>query len=87
MKIGAVSKKDLLIFLNGHTQANILIEEERSKRLPQLSIKESLLEYEALCEFWESSLAKETSEDFEKQKISFLVKRRELLNRVRGYKK
>lgn len=87
MKREHVRKKDLLDFLKGHILANKLIEEEREKRISQLSIRESLREYKDLCEFWESASSKEVSEDFEKHKISFLIKRRELLNSASGIKK
>lgn len=84
MKRVHVCKKDLLNFIRGHTEANKLIEKEKEERLSHLSKEESLREYNALCEFWEVSSFKELSEDFEKQKILFLIKRRGLLNRAGG---
>ncbi len=87
MKREHVSKKDLLNFVKGHILANKLIEEEREKRISQLGISESLREYKDLCKFWENVTSKEVSEDFERQKISFLIKRRELLNSASGIKK
>ena len=82
-----VRKNDLLNFLTGQTQANKFIEKEREKRLSHLSEEESFREYITLCEFWEGISSKELPEGFEKQKISSLIKRRELLDKAGGIKR
>lgn len=86
MKKAHVRREDLLNFLRGHSHANKLIEKEKGKRLFHLSEEESLREYAALCEFWERS-SEELPENFEKQKILFLINRRKLLNRAGGIKR
>lgn len=87
MKRGHVRRTDLMNFIKGHMRTNELIDDERKKRLSRLSVKESLREYEDLCEFWEKTSFKEASEDLDRQRISFLIKRRELLNRAGSVKK
>ena len=48
----AVRKEDLLRFLQGHVAAARVIEAEQARRLPDLTARESLAEYEDLCQVW-----------------------------------
>jgi hypothetical protein len=77
-----VKKKDLSPFLEGHRKAEKLIKAEKKKRLSQLTNKDSIREYDYLCKAWEANTNKEGIESLEKQKISFLLKRRRLFDKA-----
>jgi hypothetical protein len=82
-----IKRKDLLRFLEGHQNANVLIKAEKRKRILQLTDQDSLSEYDSLCKVWESDPIKEGIEKLEEQRISFLLKRRTLLNKAGGFGK
>ena len=80
-----VEKADLLRFLEGYRKANGLIREERRQRLSQLTLDESRHEYDALCAIWEANPKKEGMGPLDRQRLSFLIKRRERLDAVSGF--
>lgn len=82
-----VKKADLLRFIEGYRKANSLIREERRQRLFQLTSDESRLEYDAICAIWEANPKKEGMEALDRQRLSFLIERRERLNTVSGFMK
>lgn len=75
-------KSSLLNLLKGYKKANELIMQERKFRLAQLTGKDSLPEYDALCKMWEANPIKENFGRLEKQRISFLLNRRRLFNKL-----
>ncbi len=81
-----ISKEILITFLDGQRIAGNLIKKEKKSRLPKLTPEDSLREYAALCDIWESALNKEGIERLEEQKVQFLIRRREQLNRIGGLK-
>ncbi len=87
MEKAGVKKDDILKYLHGHSIADRLIKKDKAKRLMQLSEEDSFREYNAICDMWEQLSGKEASEELEKQRMSFLVKRRELFNKVGSIKK
>lgn len=76
----------LLNFLKGHKKVNELIFREKRKRVTQLSEKNALYEYDNLCKLWEVNFKEGNLGKLEEQKILFLTKRRQLLNRIGGLK-
>ncbi|MFQ6079665.1 MAG: hypothetical protein ACE5NJ_11105 [Thermodesulfobacteriota bacterium] len=80
-----VEKADLLRFIEGYRKAEGLIREERRQRLFQLTSDESRLEYDALCAIWEATPKKEGMEALDRQRLSFLIERRERLDAVSGF--
>lgn len=86
-RIAMAMQKDVVLgFLEGHRRANEVIRAERKKRLSQLTVEDSLREYDALCKIWEANPNKEGLGLLEKQKISFLLERRKRFNKVSGLK-
>lgn len=77
-------KTALLNLLEGYKKSNDLVAAERRKRLAQLTVKDSVREYNALCKTWEAASKKEGLERLEKQRILLLIKRRRLFNKARG---
>jgi len=71
----------LLRLLDGYRKANKIIMAERKRRLATLTEKESLSEYNALCRMWDT-IKKGHLERLEDRKISSLIKRRQIFNRV-----
>ncbi len=87
MEKTSLKKDDILKYLNCHSIADRLIKKDRAKRLIQLREEDSFREYNAICDMWEQLSRKEASDELEKQRMSFLVKRRELFNKVGSVKK
>ncbi len=77
-------KTGLLLFIDGQKRVNELVKAEKRKRLSQLTVKDSLLEYDALCNIWESNPKKEEMGGLERHRTSFLIRRRERFNRAGG---
>jgi len=77
-------KTALLNLLEGYKKSNDLATAERGKRLAQLTAKDSIREYDALCKTWEIASKKEGLERLEKQRISLLIKRRRLFDKTGG---
>jgi len=73
-------KRNLLSFIEGHKKANELIRSEKKKRLCGLTEKDSMAQYDALCKMWEKNQEKGDLERLDKQKISFLMERRQRFN-------
>ncbi|MEW6620074.1 MAG: hypothetical protein AB1422_12205 [bacterium] len=87
MKSGLkVSREVILSFVEGYRKANEVIMAEKRKWLSHLSSQDSLRIYDNLCNFWEQNSHKEGIEKLERQKISFLLKKRSMFNHVSGYK-
>ena len=75
-------KKDCLIsLLEGYKKANELIMAEKGKRLVQMGVDASTCEYDHLCGLYSTSGKKRLGK-LENQKILFLLKRREIFNKV-----
>lgn len=79
-----VQKSDLVRFIEGHRLADEVIRKEKKERSKHLSPEESLAEYEALCQTWEASRREGDWEGLDLRKVSFLVQRRKLLDRLGG---
>lgn len=75
-------RSSLLKLLKGYKKANELIIQERKIRLSQLTGKDSLPEYDALCRIWEANSERGSFKGLEKQRISFLINRRRLFNKA-----
>ncbi len=84
MKEGIIKKhKDIaLSLLKGYKKANELILKERKKRLAIITTEEALREYDYLCKLY-STADKRGLERLDNIKISFLIKRRNIFNRIR----
>lgn len=63
-----------------------LISEERKKRLTKITTEGSLKEYDSLCRLYEM-LQKEDLDRLNKQRIIFLLKRRQMFDRLGKSKK
>lgn len=70
----------------GYKKANELIASERRKRLTQMTVEDSLAEYDNLCKLY-AAIDKKGLERLESRKISFLIKRRQALNEAGRVKK
>ncbi len=79
-----IQKNAALSLLEGYKMANEFISMERKKRLAQLTTKESLHEYTALCELAIESIKNEHIKGLQQKKIEFLLKRRQTFNRVKS---
>ena len=89
LRVVMMLEKDVVLgFLEGHRRANELVRAEKKRRLSELSIEDSLREYDTPCKMWEANpnSDKEGLERLERQKILFLVERRKRLNKVSGLK-
>lgn len=80
-------KKILLSFVNGYKEAEKIISAEKRNRLTRLTVESSLREYDNLCRLWEQVTKGADLKPFEKRRISFLIRQRQLFNKVGGYKK
>lgn len=72
--------------LKGYKKANALIASEKRRRLAQITIEDSLSEYDNLCKLY-AALDKKGLERLEPQKILFLIKRRHSLNNAARLRK
>jgi hypothetical protein len=77
-----ISKKHFMNFMEGHRKADAVIKKERIARLRRLTVDESFREYEALCDTWMHFSSQPLSDAAEKQRIAFLIGRRERLNKA-----
>lgn len=77
----------LFSFINGYKEANKFIRREKRVRLAQLRTQDSLNEYDDLCRLWETTPKGEDISWLEKRRILFLIRRRELFNKVARYRK
>ncbi len=77
-----IHKEHLVNFINGHREADVVIKKERIARLRRLTVDESFRKYEALCDTWINFSSQPLSDEWEKQRIAFLIGRRERLNKA-----
>jgi hypothetical protein len=82
VKRGHIQKEHLVDFIEGHKEADTVIKKERVTRLRLLTSDESLCEYEALCETWLNFSSRPLSGNADRQRIAFLIERRQRLNKV-----
>lgn len=77
-----LNRKDRMMQMQGFKETEKVLNEERIRRLRGMSPVESLRIYDDLCEFYYSlhPLPEETSGE----KLAFLVRRRQLLNKLGG---
>jgi len=82
-----LDRDHVLTFLAGQRHANQVIQEEKRKRLLRMMPEESLSEYTALCEVWETNAPKKRTDALEKRRISFLIERRKKLDKAGSLEK
>jgi hypothetical protein len=80
-------KKDYLLrLLEGYKKANKFIALEKRKKLSQMTFEDSLRQYDYLCNLY-AILEDKRLDRLESQKISFLIKRRRVLDNAGGIRK
>jgi len=82
-----LDRDDVLTFLAGQRHASRVIQEQKRKRLLRMKPQESLSEYTALCEVWETNAPKKRIDALEKQRISFLIERRKKFDKAGCFEK
>lgn len=80
-------KATLLNLINGYKEAEKKIREEKRIWLAKLSERESLRQYDLLCRLWEGMAKNKDIKRLKKQRLLFLIKRRQLLNKAGKYVK
>lgn len=68
--------------IEGYKEVNRITEEERMRRLQSMTTEESKAIYDSLCEIYFSHFSKEEYEKLEPLRIEFLVRRRQLFDKV-----
>jgi len=76
------SRADLQRFIAGHAAAAEAIWEEQRQRLEGLTVEQSRVEYDGLCEIWAANPYREGLESFEERRIEELLELRQRLDLV-----
>lgn len=82
-----IRKSALVNIIEGYKKANELIKAEKKIRLAALTQEDALCEYKDLCATWELSFKKDTLGRLEEWKISILIQRRQIINKLAGSSK
>lgn len=76
-----LKKTHLSRFIAGYKKANKLIATERRQRLSQMTVEDSLREYDRLCKLYAHPRQKGSGR-LEDKKVSFLIKRRQAIDKL-----
>jgi len=80
--VHTVKKSELIKYIKGHKNAHRLLKKQKRSSLQQLTVQQSLIEYESLCQLWEAAQNKNESGTRDKQRISFLIQRRKKIDKL-----
>jgi len=75
-----IKKEHVLAFVKGYQSVNKLLLKERRHRLSRLTLEEALKEYSSLCALWDKNREKASIEKLDKERVSFLIARRNRFN-------
>ncbi|OGF68111.1 MAG: hypothetical protein A2Y62_08510 [Candidatus Fischerbacteria bacterium RBG_13_37_8] len=86
-KSGTLKKENVIHYLKGHKYANKIQVIEKSKRLSQMSVDDSLREYNHLCDLWYSTTQSVNMDSLNKRKIISLIERRKKFDQAQSYRR